>query len=35
MPEDKRCIEVASEDALVLRLRWAVNELMFVLITDI
>lgn len=33
-PLERRCIEVANEDWLMLRLRCAVNELMFVLITE-
>jgi hypothetical protein len=28
-PDDKRCMDVASEDWLPMRLRWAFNELMF------
>jgi hypothetical protein len=31
-PEDRRCIDVASELALVARLRWAFSELILVLI---
>jgi hypothetical protein len=34
-PEDRRCIEVASDDWLELRLRCAVSELMLVLITEV
>jgi hypothetical protein len=31
MPEDRRCIEVDSEDWLVLRLRWAFKDTRLVL----
>ena len=34
MPEDKRCIEVASELWVMARLRCAVIELMLVLMTE-
>jgi hypothetical protein len=35
MPEDRRCMEVASELADACKLRWAFNEGMFVLILGI
>ena len=33
-PEDKRCMEVDSEDCELVRLRCAVNELMLVLMVE-
>jgi hypothetical protein len=33
-PEDRRCMEVASEAWVIAMFRWAFNELMFVLMME-